>query len=80
MKVQFRINFRFASLLKVFSSAHADALKMRSPTNLRTRSKTRVQAWMVPRSSALIAAQVQTGATDLVGTGRGEKTQVYDRK
>lgn len=79
MKVQFRINFRFAPILKVFSSANADALKMRSPTNLRTRSKRRVSSWMVSRSSAHIAAHVQTGATDLVGAGRGEKTQVHDR-
>lgn len=79
MKVQFRINSRFAPILKVFSSAHADALKMQSHAKLRTCSKTQVRAWVVPRSSAHIAEHVLAGATDLLGAGRDQKTQVDHR-
>ncbi len=79
MKVQFGICFRCARRVEVFSLARAKALKMRNDTNPRTCQEMPVLLSMVPRSSALIAAHVLTGATQLVGAGRSEKTPVRDR-
>ena len=73
MKVQFRINSRFASLLKVFWSAHAHALKMRSPTNPRTRSNTRIPSWMVSRSAAHIPHTIRQVRQILSELGREKR-------
>ena len=79
MTAQFAIYFRCAEKVEAFSSAHTDALAMQSQANPQMCSEKQVRAWMVPRLSALIAAHVLTGVTQLIGAGRGRKTPVHDR-
>ena len=79
MKVRFHIYFRCAERGKVFSAARSDALETRGPANSRTCSETTIPAAILPRSVEQDAEHVLTGARDLVGAARREKTSVRDK-